>query len=187
MAENTVLTREQIETYFCTIAPHLEIFSDGSSEYLIRLRDMALRSLSPAETGRDGEYRCNICGGIVHGPYEKPSIGKFGPGRPSKGKKRTTQDRDDEKVAASETQVVATPSLPSGEGGEARFVAPCPLPSELAEVLVEYDLITAKADRGDPEWDFVMRAADYRVIRDFFASLKREGTPIKITNQARPA
>lgn len=23
------------------------------------------------------EYRCNICGGLVHGPYEKPSIGQM--------------------------------------------------------------------------------------------------------------
>jgi hypothetical protein len=70
---------------------------------------------------------------------------------------------------------------------QSHFVAPRPLSEDLAEVLTEYDLITAKADRGDPEWDFVMRAADYRVIREFFAKLKPAGEPTVIENPPRPA
>lgn len=65
---------------------------------------------------------------------------------------------------------------------EQHFIAPRPLPLELAAVLVEYDQITDKADRGNPEWDFVMRAADYRLIREFFAKLKPGGAPTVITN-----
>ena len=71
---------------------------------------------------------------------------------------------------------------------EPRFVAPYPLPLELGEVLAEYDLITARADPRDQEWDFVMRAADYRVLREFFKSLRKEGVPpIIITDPPRPA
>lgn len=77
--------------------------------------------------------------------------------------------------------------LPTTRSDEQYFIAPKPLPQELAEVLVEYDQITAKADRGDPEWDFVMRAADYRVIREFFANLKPGGAPTVIKNPPRPA
>lgn len=47
----------------------------------------------------------------------------------------------------------------------------------LRVVLREYDLITDKAARGNPEWDFVMRAADYRLIRECLAKL-----PIEIVN-----
>ena len=47
----------------------------------------------------------------------------------------------------------------------------------LRAVLREYDAITAKADRGNPEWDFVMRAADYRLIRESLAKL-----PVEIIN-----
>lgn len=42
--------------------------------------------------------------------------------------------------------------------------APSPL-GGLEEVVAEYDAITAKADRWNPEWDFVMRASDWRTIR----------------------
>lgn len=35
----------------------------------------------------------------------------------------------------------------------------------IGDVIAEYDAITANADRFDAEWDFVMRAADWRLIR----------------------
>jgi hypothetical protein len=48
---------------------------------------------------------------------------------------------------------------------------------DLRDVLREYDGITSKADLRDPEWDFVMRAADYRLIRECLAKL-----PVEIVN-----
>lgn len=42
--------------------------------------------------------------------------------------------------------------------------APSPL-GGLAEVVAEYDHITAKADPRNPEWDFVMRSSDYWTLR----------------------
>lgn len=36
---------------------------------------------------------------------------------------------------------------------------------EILAVLAEYDAIVANADPLDSEWDFVMRASDWRVIR----------------------
>lgn len=67
------------------------------------------------------------------------------------------------------------------------FIAPRPLPIEVARALNKYDLITAPASRDNDEWDFVMTATDWRVIRDFFKLLKPGGAPTVITNPPRPA
>jgi hypothetical protein len=56
------------------------------------------------------------------------------------------------------------------EAWEVEPAAPSPL-GGLADVIAEYDRITANADRFDAEWDFVMRASDWRVLR---AALLRE-------------
>lgn len=54
---------------------------------------------------------------------------------------------------------------------------------DLRDVLREYDGIIKKGDFDpDPEWDFVMRRADYRLIRETLAKL-----PVEIVNPPKPA
>lgn len=54
---------------------------------------------------------------------------------------------------------------------------------ELREVLTEYDTIVRKGDFDPaPEWDFVMRRADYRLMREVLRKL-----PILIVNPPKPA